>query len=259
MMFSKLMLLNFSVLAFTSTFLGCNSGSIEGIVRNPFDNKPVPKAYVYIQGTSQIDTTDENGQYVLAGVKADTYKVTVKKHTYSKSENFTKVKPDAAVTQLDLYIYPTDKDLKPGLYLVNDSTTEKVLNQWINFEVDCEDGIVAYKTSERMNNINSRLPAPLIVENGKRFFYHYGSNGNPLSVKIEKMRKLSQSLIPKACKNVNTPSAWVNETNTTVKMDLDYVSEDLWGFVPENIRGVALISIFEGQKKLVSYFANFSN
>lgn len=121
----------------TKSFVGA---TVTGTVSN---GQPVANAVVLLKGTTSYDTsTNDNGQFTLAGLKAGTYNVSVKAN--NETTTFPAVTLAAGDTK-DLQTLTLNQYVSPTLAFI-ESTTKNAVAKELKVRIENTKGYVAYGT-----------------------------------------------------------------------------------------------------------------
>lgn len=134
---------------------GCEkTGSIEGVVMDPFINKAVEVPTVWMPNTT-FGTHSKNyqkddaksvairkGEFKFDNVPFGDYDLSAKRSSYVQSSIKIKLEESNPNLKVTLYEYP--KDIDPGLYKTGTQVPEKISSgDWVNYKLDCGDESVA--------------------------------------------------------------------------------------------------------------------
>ncbi|MCQ2097552.1 MAG: carboxypeptidase-like regulatory domain-containing protein [Fibrobacter sp.] len=133
---------------------GCEkTGSVEGVVMDPFINKAVEVPTVWMPNTV-FGTHSKNyqkddakslairkGEFKFDNVPFGEYDLSAKRSSYNQSSIKIKLEESNPNLKVTLYEYP--KDIDAGMYKVGTETPEKISGaDWVIYRLDCEDASV---------------------------------------------------------------------------------------------------------------------
>ena len=134
---------------------GCEkTGTVEGVVMDPFVNKAVEVPTVWMPNTvfgthSKNYQKDEaknaairKGEFKFENVPLGEYDLSAKRSSYNQSS--IKIKLDEANPNIKVTLYEYPKDIESGMYKAGTNAPEKISGaDWVIFRLDCEDASVA--------------------------------------------------------------------------------------------------------------------
>lgn len=172
---------------------GCQkTGTIEGVVLDPFTGKAVEMPTVWMDSTI-FGTQNpkypykgdlQQGKFKFEKVPVGSYLIKARRSKYILGQQ--KITTDEQNPNLSVTLYEYSDQIKPGLY--KSGTTEgpeKIDNQWVVYSTNCSESVAGYrltmpiatdaakvpgKKADKGAKV-SNLPAPLAVDAALNVFY----------------------------------------------------------------------------------------
>ena len=153
----------FALVAMAMT--GCEkTGTIEGVVLDPFTEQAVPMPTVWMDSTIYTTTKEkypfkedlQKGEFKFQKVPVGSYRILAGRSKYVKSRNpitTTEAEPNLKVK---LYIY--SDQVNPGLYKTGEKAPTKINNEWVLFSTQCSESIAGYRLEMPQATDGSKLP-----------------------------------------------------------------------------------------------------
>ncbi|OWV00190.1 hypothetical protein [Fibrobacter sp. UWR2] len=142
---------------------GCDkTGTIEGVVLDPFTEQPVPMPTVWMDSTIYTTTKEkypfkeelQKGEFKFQKVPVGSYRILAGRSKYIKSRNPIQTSEAEPNLKVKLYIY--SDQVNPGLYKTGEKAPTKINNEWVLFSTQCTESIAGY-----------RLEMPAVTEGAK--------------------------------------------------------------------------------------------
>ena len=162
----------FALVAMAMT--GCEkTGTIEGVVLDPFTEQAVPMPTVWMDSTIYTTTKEkypfkeelQKGEFKFQKVPVGSYRILAGRSKYVKSRNpitTTEAEPNLKVK---LYIY--SDQVNPGLYKTGEKAPTKINNEWVLFSTQCTESLVGYRLEMPQATDGSKLPPTAKKEDKK--------------------------------------------------------------------------------------------
>ena len=153
----------FALVAMAMT--GCEkTGTIEGVVLDPFTEQAVPMPTVWMDSTIFTTTKEkypfkaelQKGEFKFQKVPVGSYRVLAGRAKYIKSRNpiaTTEAEPNLKVK---LYIY--SDQVNPGLYKTGEKAPTKISNEWVLYSTQCTESIAGYRLEMPQVTEAAKLP-----------------------------------------------------------------------------------------------------
>ena len=144
---------------------GCEkTGTIEGVVLDPFTEQAVPMPTVWMDSTIFTTTKEkypykqelQQGTFKFNKVPVGSYRVLAGRSKYIKSRNpiaTTEAEPNLKVK---LYIY--SDQVNPGLYKTGEKAPTKINNEWVLYSTQCTESIAGYRLEMPQVTEAAKLP-----------------------------------------------------------------------------------------------------
>ena len=153
----------FALVAMAMT--GCEkTGTIEGVVLDPFTEQAVPMPTVWMDSTIYTTTKEkypfkeelQKGEFKFQKVPVGSYRILAGRSKYVKSRNpvtTTEAEPNLKVK---LYIY--SDQVNPGLYKTGEKAPTKINNEWVLFSTQCTESLAGYRLEMPQATDGAKLP-----------------------------------------------------------------------------------------------------
>ena len=144
---------------------GCEkTGTIEGVVLDPFTEQAVPMPTVWMDSTIFTTTKEkypykqelQQGTFKFNKVPVGSYRILAGRSKYVKSRNpiaTTEAEPNLKVK---LYIY--SDQVNPGLYKTGEKAPTKINNEWVLYSTQCTESIAGYRLEMPQVTEAAKLP-----------------------------------------------------------------------------------------------------
>ena len=144
---------------------GCEkTGTIEGVVLDPFTEQAVPMPTVWMDSTIFTTTKEkypykqelQQGEFKFQKVPVGSYRILAGRSKYVKSRNpiaTTEAEPNLKVK---LYIY--SDQVNPGLYKTGEKAPTKINNEWVLYSTQCTESIAGYRLEMPQVTEAAKLP-----------------------------------------------------------------------------------------------------
>ena len=144
---------------------GCEkTGTIEGVVLDPFTEQAVPMPTVWMDSTIFTTTKEkypykqelQQGTFKFNKVPVGSYRILAGRSKYIKSRNpvaTTEAEPNLKVK---LYIY--SDQVNPGLYKTGEKAPTKINNEWVLYSTQCTESIAGYRLEMPQVTEAAKLP-----------------------------------------------------------------------------------------------------
>lgn len=153
----------FALVAMAMT--GCEkTGTIEGVVLDPFTEQPVPMPTVWMDSTIYTTTKEkypfkeelQKGEFKFQKVPVGSYRILAGRSKYVKSRNPIETSEANPNLQLKLYIY--SDQVNPGLYKTGEKAPTKINNEWVLFSTQCNESIAGYRLEMPQATDGAKMP-----------------------------------------------------------------------------------------------------
>ena len=187
------------------------TGTIEGVVLDPFTEQPVPMPTVWMDSTIYTTTKEkypfkdelQKGEFKFQKVPVGSYRILAGRSKYVKSRNPVQTTEDS-------------DQVNPGLYKTGEKTPTKINNEWVLFSTQCTESIAGYRLEMPAASETAKLPpAPKADKKAK------GKKGKkakkaaaPAAAPASKMIALSAPLVVDGKLNV----LYVNASSVTAPL-----------------------------------------
>ena len=227
------------------------TGTIEGVVLDPFTEQPVPMPTVWMDSTIYTTTKEkypykeelQKGEFKFNKVPVGSYRILAGRSKYVKSRNPVQTTEAEPNLKVKLYIY--SDQVNPGLYKTGEKTPTKINNEWVLFSTQCTESIAGYRLEMPAASETAKLPpAPKADKKAK------GKKGKkakkaaaPAAAPASKMMALSAPLVVDGKLNV----LYVNASSVTAPLvaktyaaveDKVANHKDCKGFVETDVKGI---------------------
>ena len=198
------------------------TGTIEGVVLDPFTEQPVPMPTVWMDSTIYTTTKEkypykeelQKGEFKFNKVPVGSYRILAGRSKYVKSRNPVQTTEAEPNLKVKLYIY--SDQVNPGLYKTGEKTPTKITNEWVLFSTQCTESIAGYRLEMPAASETAKLPpAPKADKKAK------GKKGKkakkaaaPAAAPASKMIALSAPLVVDGKLNV----LYVNASSVTAPL-----------------------------------------
>ena len=144
---------------------GCDkTGTIEGVVLDPFTEQPVPMPTVWMDSTIYTTTKEkypykedlQKGEFKFQKVPVGSYRILAGRSKYIKSRNPIQTTEAEPNLKVKLYIY--SDQVNPGLYKTGEKAPTKINNEWVLFSTQCSESIAGYRLEMPQATDGSKLP-----------------------------------------------------------------------------------------------------
>ena len=144
---------------------GCEkTGTIEGVVLDPFTEQPVPMPTVWMDSTIYTTTKEkypfkeelQKGEFKFQKVPVGSYRILAGRSKYVKSRNPIETSEANPNLQLKLYIY--SDQVNPGLYKTGEKAPTKINNEWVLFSTQCNESIAGYRLEMPQATDGAKMP-----------------------------------------------------------------------------------------------------
>jgi hypothetical protein len=145
---------------------GCQkTGTIEGVVLNPFTGKAVEMPTVWMDSTI-FGTQNpkypykgdlQQGKFKFEKVPVGEYLIKARRSKYILGQQ--KITTDEKNPNLSVTLYEYSDQVKPGLY--KSGTTEgpeKIDNQWVVYSTSCNESVAGYRLTMPINTDAGKVP-----------------------------------------------------------------------------------------------------
>ncbi|SHG70936.1 hypothetical protein SAMN05720761_10489 [Fibrobacter sp. UWCM] len=227
------------------------TGTIEGVVLDPFTEQPVPMPTVWMDSTIYTTTKEkypykeelQKGEFKFNKVPVGSYRILAGRSKYVKSRNPVQTTEAEPNLKVKLYIY--SDQVNPGLYKTGEKTPTKINNEWVLFSTQCTESIAGYRLEMPAASETAKLPpAPKADKKAK------GKKGKkakkaaaPAAAPASKMIALSAPLVVDGKLNV----LYVNASSVTAPLvaktfaaveDKVANHKDCKGFAETDVKGI---------------------
>jgi len=144
---------------------GCEkTGTIEGVVLDPFTEQAIPMPTVWMDSTIYTTTKEkypyktelQQGTFKFEKVPVGSYKVLAGRSKYVKSRNPIQTTEAEPNLKVKLYIY--SDQVNPGLYKTGEKAPTKINNEWVLFSTQCTESIAGYRLEMPQVTEAAKLP-----------------------------------------------------------------------------------------------------
>lgn len=227
------------------------TGTIEGVVLDPFTEQPIPMPTVWMDSTIYTTTKEkypykeelQKGEFKFNKVPVGSYRILAGRSKYVKSRNPIQTTEAEPNLKVKLYIY--SDQVNPGLYKTGEKTPTKINNEWVLFSTQCTESIAGYRLEMPAASETAKLPpAPKADKKAK------GKKGKkakkaaaPAAAPASKMIALSAPLVVDGKLNV----LYVNASSVTAPLvaktfaaveDKVANHKDCKGFAETDVKGI---------------------
>jgi hypothetical protein len=227
------------------------TGTIEGVVLDPFTEQPVPMPTVWMDSTIYTTTKEkypykeelQKGEFKFNKVPVGSYRILAGRSKYVKSSNPVQTTEAEPNLKVKLYIY--SDQVNTGLYKTGEKTPTKINNEWVLFSTQCTESIAGYRLEMPAASETAKLPpAPKADKKAK------GKKGKkakkaaaPAAAPASKMIALSAPLVVDGKLNV----LYVNASSVTAPLvaktfaaveDKVANHKDCKGFAETDVKGI---------------------
>lgn len=153
----------FALVAMAMT--GCEkTGTIEGVVLDPFTEQPVPMPTVWMDSTIYTTTKEkypfkedlQKGEFKFQKVPVGSYRILAGRSKYIKSRNPVATTEAEPNLKLKLYIY--SDQVNPGLYKTGEKAPTKINNEWVLFSTQCAESVAGYRLEMPQATDGAKMP-----------------------------------------------------------------------------------------------------
>lgn len=282
----------FALVAMAMT--GCEkTGTIEGVVLDPFTEQPVPMPTVWMDSTIYTTTKEkypfkedlQKGEFKFQKVPVGSYRILAGRSKYIKSRNPIETSEANPNLQLKLYIY--SDQVNPGLYKTGEKAPTKINNDWVLFSTQCTESIAGYrlempqatdgakmppapKKEDKKGKKGKKaaapaaaaaskmlaLPAPLVVGNQINvLFVNANSVSSPLVAKTFAAVEENVSA-HKDCKgfDANDKKGIFVDKSKSTDLQVTYVAENLFRITGTLPQGKQIIQLSQDGKTVQTYY-----
>ena len=227
------------------------TGTIEGVVLDPFTEQAIPMPTVWMDSTIYTTTKEkypyktelQQGTFKFEKVPVGSYRILAGRSKYVKSRNPIQTTEAEPNLKVKLYIY--SDQVNPGLYKTGEKTPTKINNEWVLFSTQCTESIAGYRLEMPAASETAKLPpAPKADKKAK------GKKGKkakkaaaPAAAPASKMIALSAPLVVDGKLNV----LYVNASSVTAPLvaktfaaveDKVANHKDCKGFTETDVKGI---------------------
>ena len=264
---------------------GCEkTGTIEGVVLDPFTEQAVPMPTVWMDSTIYSTLKEKykykqelrKGQFKFEKVPVGSYKILAGRSKYIKSKNMISTTEENPNLKVTLYIY--SDQIEPGLYLPGDEETgpKKISNEWVVWSTQCNESIAGYqlerpqagdgakvpdqkkdkKKGKKEAAKMSPLPAPRVIEGKLEVFYRNASSvTSPLVAKT--FPAVEQDISAhKDCKGFDAgeKKGLFADKDKGTNLTVTYMAENLFKITGDLPKGKQIIQFSQDGKTLTTYY-----
>ena len=154
---------------------GCEkTGTIEGVVLDPFTEQAIPMPTVWMDSTIFTTTKEkypyktelQQGTFKFEKVPIGSYRILAGRSKYVKSRNPVETTEAEPNLKVKLYIY--SDQVNPGLYKTGEKAPTKISNDWVLFATQCETSVTGYRLEMPLASDASKAPAPKADKKSKK-------------------------------------------------------------------------------------------
>ncbi len=153
---------------------GCEkTGTIEGVVLDPFTEQAVPMPTVWMDSTIFTTTKEkypykaelQKGEFKFEKVPVGSYRILAGRSKYIKSRNPVQTSEAEPNLKVKLYIY--SDQVNPGLYKTGEKAPTKINNDWVLFSTQCTESVAGYRLEMAQSTDGAKVP-PKADKKGKK-------------------------------------------------------------------------------------------
>ncbi|MBR4785858.1 MAG: hypothetical protein IK012_11510 [Fibrobacter sp.] len=153
---------------------GCEkTGTIEGVVLDPFTEQAVPMPTVWMDSTIFTTTKEkypykaelQKGEFKFEKVPVGSYRILAGRSKYIKSRNPVQTSEAEPNLKVKLYIY--SDQVNPGLYKTGEKAPTKINNDWVLFSTQCTESVAGYRLEMTQSTDGAKVP-PKADKKGKK-------------------------------------------------------------------------------------------
>ena len=273
---------------------GCDkTGTIEGVVIDPFTDQIIPMPTVWLDSTSFSTTKEkyphkdelQQGRFKFDKVPVGTYSLRAGRHKYIKSIN--SVQTSDAQPNLDVKIYIYSDLINPGLYKPAQEKPTKINNEWVLFSVQCNESITGYRpempqvtdatklqpapqkedkkgkkgkkgkkaAAPAAESKMISLPAPLVVDSKLNVLYvNAGNTTSPIAAKA--FAAIEDKVANhKDCKGFTSEKKGVfPDVSKSTTLQVTYLAENLFKISGDLPQGKQIIQLSQDGKTIQTYY-----
>ena len=272
-----------ALIAFAMT--GCEkTGTIEGVVLDPFTGKAIEMPTVWMDST-KFGTQNpkypykadlQQGKFKFEKVPVGSYLIKARRSKYILGQQ--KIATDEQNPNLTVTLYEYSDQVKPGLYKSGAEAPEKIDNQWVVYSTSCNESVAGYRLTMPINADAgkvpgkkadkkkkkadkgaakvSNLPAPLAVASALDVFYVNASSvTSPLVVTtfpaVE--GKVADHADCQGFAADETKGLFVDKAKGTA-LNVEYKAENLFEIKGNLPKGKQIVQLSQDGKTLQTYY-----
>lgn len=262
-------------------FTGCEkTGTIEGVVLDPFTGKAVEMPTVWMDST--IFGTHapkyahkgilKEGKFKFEKVPVGDYLIKARRNKYVLTQqkfSTTEANPNANLT---LYSYSDQVD--PGLYTASAEGPVKISNEWVIWSASCSESVAAYrenfpqdadagkvpnqnKKKKKKSNVKMvPLPAPRVVDANLAVFYRNASSVTTPLVAISYPAVVGSVADHADCKgfDASEKKGVFADKDKGTALNVAYKAEGLFEITANLPKGKQIIQFSQDGKSLQTYY-----
>ena len=266
------------------TMTGCEkTGTIEGVVLDPFTGKAIEMPTVWMDSTIfgtqnpkyPYKADLQQGKFKFEKVPVGSYLIKARRSKYILGQQ--RISTDEQNPNLSVTLYEYSDQIKPGLYKSGATAPEKIDNQWVVYSTSCSESVAGYRLTMPINADAgkvpgkkadkkkkadkgaakvSNLPAPLAVASALDVFYVNASSvTSPLVVTTYPAveGKVADHSDCQGFAAGETKGLFVDKANGS-KLSVEYKAENLFEIKGNLPKGKQIVQLAQDGKTLQTYY-----
>lgn len=262
---------------------GCEkTGTIEGVVLDPFTGKAIEMPTVWMDSTIYGTQNPkypykadlQQGKFKFENVPVGQYLIKARRSKYILGQQ--KIATDEKNPNLSVTLYEYSDQIKPGLYKGAAEGPEKIDNQWVVYSTSCTESVAGYrltmpvsteaskvpgkkadkkKKAEKSAKV-SNLPAPLSIPSALDVFYVNASSVTSPLVATSFPAVEGKVADHADCQGFGADEKkglFVDKANGTT-LAVEYKAENLFEIKADLPKGKQIIQLAQDGKTLQTYY-----